>query len=128
MNRLRAEQVSELKEAFSLFDGDGDGFVTIDEISTALQAMGLDTDKEIQANIKSLNLTRKNKDKGVDYEEFENLMTPILADVSSESELNEAFRVFDTKNNGHVSVSDIEKILIEYGDKLTKQDVRIFFF
>jgi len=92
--------------------------------------MGLDGDKEIQNNLKSLNLTRKNKDKGVDYEEFENFMTPILADVSSESELNEAFRVFDTKNNGHVSVSDIEKILIEFGDKLTKQEVIVisFFF
>jgi Ca2+-binding EF-hand superfamily protein len=38
---LRPDQVNELKEAFSLFDGDGDGFVTIEEVNTALEAMGL---------------------------------------------------------------------------------------
>jgi Ca2+-binding EF-hand superfamily protein len=41
-NRLRPDQVNELKEAFSLFDGDGDGFVTIEEVNTALEAMGKD--------------------------------------------------------------------------------------
>jgi Ca2+-binding EF-hand superfamily protein len=87
---------------------------------------GLENDKEVQSSVKSLNLTRKNKDKGIDFEEFENFMTPILADVTTESELNEAFRVFDTKNNGHVAVSDIQKILNEFDNKFTTAEVKPF--
>lgn len=48
-------------------------------------------------------------------------MTPILADNSSESELLEAFRTFDTKQNSKISVEQITKILQD--EKFPQQDI-----
>jgi calmodulin len=38
---LTAEQIAEYKEAFSLFDKDGDGSITFKELGTVMRQLGL---------------------------------------------------------------------------------------
>ena len=46
------EEVAQLKQAFALFDLDGNGFITNDELGTVLRKMGQEpTDEEVDAMI-----------------------------------------------------------------------------
>jgi len=38
--------VIELREAFNLFDRDGDGTITVDELGTVMENLGINSDQE----------------------------------------------------------------------------------
>ena len=40
MAQLSPEQIEELREAFQLFDNDGDGFITIKELGAVMRSLG----------------------------------------------------------------------------------------
>ena len=49
INKLTKEQIAEFKEAFSLFDKDGDGIITTKEIGTVIRALSHNpTEAELQ--------------------------------------------------------------------------------
>ena len=50
--RLTEQQIAEFREAFSLFDKDGDGHVTIDELRTIFSTLGQNpSDEELHGMI-----------------------------------------------------------------------------
>ena len=40
LDELSEEQIAEFKEAFKLFDKDGDGTITIEELGTVMKSLG----------------------------------------------------------------------------------------
>jgi len=49
---LTEEQIAEFKEAFSLFDKDGDGTITTKELGTVMRSLGQNpTEAELQVKI-----------------------------------------------------------------------------
>ena len=62
------EQISEFKEAFALFDKDGDGTITLDELRTVMQSLGqAPTDQELIDMIKEVDADGNNE---IDFDEF----------------------------------------------------------
>ena len=54
-DQLTEEQISEFKEAFSLFDKNGDGNITSQELGTVMRSLGQNpTEAELSDTIKSL--------------------------------------------------------------------------
>jgi calmodulin len=47
-DQLSNEQIAEFKEAFSLFDKDGDGSITTKELGTAMRSLGRNPEAELQ--------------------------------------------------------------------------------
>ena len=48
-DQLTEEQIAEFKEAFSLFDKDGDGTITTKELGTVMRSLGQNpTEAELQ--------------------------------------------------------------------------------
>ena len=115
---------SEFKEAFSLFDKDGDGTITTKELGTVMRSLGQNpTEAELQdminevdadgensiwpqkpaphththARWKSLNnVCHLSSGNGtIDFPEFLTMMARKMKDTDSEEEIREAFRVFD---------------------------------
>ncbi|KAM3293505.1 hypothetical protein ACQJBY_036829 [Aegilops geniculata] len=68
MNKLEREE--NLVSAFSFFDKDGSGFITIDELSQACRQFGLD-DVHLEDMIKDVD---QNNDGQIDYSEFTAMM------------------------------------------------------
>ena len=54
-DQLTEEQIAEFKEAFSLFDKDGDGTITTKELGTVMRSLGQNpTEAELQDMVRLL--------------------------------------------------------------------------
>ena len=60
-DQLTEEQIAEFKEAFSLFDKDGDGTITTKESGTVMRSLGQNpTEAELQDMINEVDADGKN--------------------------------------------------------------------
>ncbi|XP_045296756.1 calmodulin-3 isoform X2 [Leopardus geoffroyi] len=92
-DQLTEEQIAEFKEAFSLFDKDGDGTITTKELGTVMRSLGQNpTEAELQDMINEVDADGNGT---IDFPEFLTMMARKMKDTDSEEEIREAFRVFD---------------------------------
>ncbi|CAH1445745.1 unnamed protein product [Lactuca virosa] len=118
---LTDDQISEFKEAFSLFDKDGDGCITTKELGTVMRSLGQNpTEAELQDMINEVDADGNGT---IDFPEFLNLMARKMKDTDSEEELKEAFRVFDKDQNGFISAAELRHVMTNLGEKLTDEEV-----
>ena len=96
-DQLTHEQIAEFKEAFSLFDKDGDGTITTKELGTVMRSLGQNpTEAELQDMINEVD---QDGSGSIDFPEFLTLMSRKMHDTDTEEEIKEAFRVFDKDGN-----------------------------
>ena len=83
--QLTEEQIAEFKEAFSLFDKDGDGTITTKELGTVMRSLGQNpTEAELQDMINEVDADGNGT---IDFPEFCTLMARKMKDTDSEEEL-----------------------------------------
>lgn len=120
-DQLTEEQIAEFKEAFSLFDKDGDGTITTKELGTVMRSLGQNpTEAELQDMINEVDADGNGT---IDFPEFLTLMARKMKDTDSEEELIEAFKVFDRDGNGLISAAELRHVMTNLGEKLTDEEV-----
>ncbi|XP_065408466.1 calmodulin-like protein 3 isoform X2 [Chrysemys picta bellii] len=120
-DQLTEGQIAEFKEAFSLFDKDGDGSITTSELGTVMRSLGQNpTEAELQDMIGELDADGSGT---VDFPEFLSMMARKMRDTDSEEEIREAFRVFDRDKNGYISAAELRHVMTNLGEKLTDEEV-----
>ncbi|NXO20178.1 CALMS protein, partial [Cisticola juncidis] len=119
--RLSEEKIAEFKEAFSLFDRDGDGCISSGELGTVMRSLGQNpTEAELQAMVGELDADGSGT---IDFPEFLSLMARKMRDTDGEEEIREAFRVFDKDGNGYISAAELRHVMTNLGEKLTDEEV-----
>eukprot|EP01121_Diplochlamys_sp_Union-15-3_P016879 TRINITY_DN582_c0_g3_i3.p1 TRINITY_DN582_c0_g3~~TRINITY_DN582_c0_g3_i3.p1 ORF type:complete len:157 (-),score=45.31 TRINITY_DN582_c0_g3_i3:34-456(-) len=106
------------KEAFSLFDRDGDGQIGTEEIGTVFRALG---QNPTQAEVEEIK--KEVGGPSVDFEKFKTLMKKHKKDSPLEKDVREAFKVFDKENKGVISATELRNVLTTMGEKLTEEEV-----
>ncbi|VDI53673.1 calmodulin [Mytilus galloprovincialis] len=120
-DQLTEEQIAEFKEAFSLFDKDGDGTITTKELGTVMRSLGQNpTEAELQDMINEVDADGNGT---IDFPEFLTMMAKKMKDSDSEDELKEAFKVFDKDGNGFISAAELRHVMTNLGEKLTDEEV-----
>ncbi|MGF1924183.1 MAG: EF-hand domain-containing protein [Bacteroidia bacterium] len=120
-DELNEEQIVELKEAFSLFDKDGDGIITTKELRSIMRSLGQDlTETDLQDVINGVNV---HGNRTVNFPEFLSLIARKMKDTDTEEELIEAFEVFDRDGNGLISAAELRHVMTNLGKKLTEEEV-----
>lgn len=118
---LSDEEIGEFREAFSLFDKNGDGTISSTELGTVMRSLGQNpTENELQDMINEIDVDGNGT---IDFEEFINMMAKKMRETDSEEELREAFRVFDKDGNGHISAAELRHVMTNLGEKLTDDEV-----
>ncbi|KAF7313850.1 Calmodulin-like protein [Mycena chlorophos] len=111
----------EFKEAFSLFDKDGDGTITTLELGTVMRSLGQNpTESELQDMINEVDADGNGT---IDFNEFLAMMAKKFQDTDSEEEIRQAFHVFDKDGNGTISVTELQQVMRSLGEKLTDREV-----
>ena len=122
LENLTDEQIAEFKEAFQIFDKDGDGSITTKELGTVMRSLGQNpSDDEIRQMIIDVD---EDKSETIDFKEFLGLMAKKMKENDSEDELIEAFKVFDRDGNGKISAHELRYVMLSSGEDLIEQDIQ----
>ncbi|EOY11087.1 hypothetical protein QUC31_009676 [Theobroma cacao] len=118
---LTEEQIAEFQEAFFLFDKDGDGCITMEELAIAIKSLDENpTEEELQNMINEVDTDGNGT---IEFGEFLNLMARKMKEAEAEEELKEAFRVFDKDQDGYISPFELRQVMINLGEKLTDEEI-----
>ncbi|CUT98993.1 calmodulin [Echinococcus multilocularis] len=127
--KLTLEQVSDIKRSFNYFDENGDGFVSLEELTAAFGAIGLAHDRALIRNL--FQEADENGDGSIDYKEFVSLMatsfqsqTQAVTHFSSQIDMyREAFNMFDVNKDGVIDTNDLKELMKNIGKQLNDRDI-----
>merc|ERR1712088_24523 len=120
-DHLTDEQTAEFREAFALFDKDGDGTISTKELGTVMNSLGQKpTPQELENMIKEVDIDGNGE---IDFDEFLAMMAKKLKETDLEEDIREAFRVFDNKNSGTISTQELRHIMSNLGEKLKDHEI-----
>ena len=117
---LSEEQVAEFKEAFSLFDKDGDGGINTKELGQVMASLGSDNaEAELQEMIDQVDADGQS----IDFPAFCTLMSKVSASVDPMEEVQAAFRVFDKDGSGFIDAEGLRHITKSLGENLEESEL-----
>ncbi|CAG7887142.1 unnamed protein product [Brassica rapa] len=129
--RLRSPSLNALRlqRIFDLFDKNGDGFITADELSQALSHLGLNADlSDLLSTVESY---IQPGNAGLNFHDFSSLHKTLddsffggagdndddpSSTAADESDLAEAFKVFDENGDGFISARELQTVLKKDGE------------
>ncbi|XP_035693451.1 calmodulin-A-like [Branchiostoma floridae] len=120
-DRLTEEQIAEYRQAFDMFDQNGDGHITTAELGNVLRALGQNpTDAELRDMIKKADV---DGDGTTNFSEFLRLVSRKSTRENTEQELLDAFRAFDKDGNGYITKRELRHVMSSLGTELTEEEL-----
>merc|ERR1712189_118039 len=122
-SKLTQSQLEEFRENFEMFDEDGDGTITTQELGTVMKNLGQNPS---QAELRSM-ISEVDEDGtgDIDFDEFCTLMARQMGLDDEEEPIapKEAFKLFDKKGNGTIGVLAFREVLGKLSERLTKREI-----
>ncbi len=118
-HNLSQHELEEYQDAFAYYDTDHDGLISINEVGRVMRAIGLyPSEAELAQIVKS---ATKNK---IDFREFLNYASKnSVNNKLNETQMREAFKMFDNYGNGLVNLVQMRTSLQNLGEKLRDDEI-----
>ena len=108
---MTEEEVAKLWEAFKVFDADGNGGISTEELGEVMRSLGQSPSKtELRDMIKAVDVDLSGT---IDFEEFKTLMVSTQGDRKSRLKL--AFSVFDENDSGQITTNELHNVMSQIG-------------
>ncbi|XP_042207366.1 calmodulin-A-like [Homarus americanus] len=119
-------QLKEFREAFRLFDKDGDGTITKDELGLFMRNLGqFTTEEELDVILDEIDI---DGDGTFSFNEFVEIVCNMSGGgerpgEDEEKELRDAFKIFDKHGRGYICASDLRAVLQCLGEDLSEEEI-----
>lgn len=114
---LGDQEVEKLWEAFKVFDEDGNGGISTEELGQVMRSLGQNpNDTELRDLIKEVDVDLSGT---IDFQEFKALMVAQQGDRNSRLHL--AFSVFDENGNGEITAMEMRSVMSQF--ELTDEEL-----
>lgn len=115
------DELRGLRSAFRIFEKTPEGGITAEELHQVLTDLGETiTEEECRKMVSAID------DDGngcIDVKEFVDLILTFITLDDTESDVIEAFKVFDRAQTGFISSKELRRVMMEFGDKLSEQEM-----
>jgi len=116
--KLNEEQIEEVKEAFALYDKNGDGTITTKALISVMRSLGKNpTEDETEDLINEVDLDGNGV---IDFIEFLEMVAKMTQDV--DETIKEAFFIFDADGSGSISTDEFREVMTSQGAKLSSSE------
>ncbi|KAL1457265.1 hypothetical protein MTO96_027705 [Rhipicephalus appendiculatus] len=120
-SQLSEDATVEIREAFALFDKDGNGVISTKELGKVMRALGqYPTEAELKEMIAEVDTDGNGT---VEFPVFLAMMTKKTCTADTEDEIREAFKVFDRDGNGFITATELRDVMATLGEKLMDEEV-----
>ena len=115
------EELHRIRETFKIFDEDGSGSITINELGDIYQSLGHKfSEEELREMIRDTDL---NKDNQITFHEFLGLYKKHVVFKLHEEKLIEAFKICDCNGDKYVTLDELKRIMMEVGENLSNKQL-----
>ncbi|KAG8463096.1 hypothetical protein KFE25_011093 [Diacronema lutheri] len=134
---LSTAQRAEIRQAFDLFDANGEGVIDSNALKVILRALGFEPRKEeVNEMIRSIDKTGQGT---IDFNEFLELLVVKMSERDSRDDVRKAFRQFTgAASGGHdggggaagvgtargITFADLKRVATELGESMTDEELR----
>lgn len=120
--KLTEEQKQEIKEAFDLFDTEGQGRIDAKELKVAMSAMGFQPKKD---EIRKILADYDPQGTGtIEYQDFLDLMTLKIQERDPIEEMKQAFRLFLDDDGEKITLRHLKRVAKELGENMTEEELQ----
>ena len=121
---LSQDQISEFKEAYKMFCGDGDK-ISKDSLKSVMRQLGLKpTDAEVAQMIKDGDTSGRGT---ISFDEFVSMMSDQMRKMDSPDDILRAFECFDPYGKGVISREDFNTLITTGGyAKFKPAEIELF--
>ena len=120
---LTEDEIEEIREAFALFDTDGNGRIDPRELKAAMSSLGFEAkNPTIYAMIADLD-THENAN-GIDFEAFLEAITDKLGNKESREGITRIFELFDDDRSATINVHNLRRVAKELGETMSADELR----
>ncbi|KAH9822243.1 hypothetical protein DFH28DRAFT_922564 [Melampsora americana] len=118
-NQLTEEQISDFKEAFSLFNQDDRRAITANELRTVMRSLGWNpTEAKLGKMTKEVVADAYGT---INFAEFFTMMVQNMKNTNSKEEICGECKAFDKDGNGFISIAEIKHVMKDLGEELSEK-------
>ena len=113
--------MKEFKDAFAIFDKDGGGSITTQELGDVMKSLGQKpTNAELETMVRDIDADGNGE---IDFPEFLTMMLRKMNEGNPEKELMDVFMVFDKDWSGTISAEELRAAMKVIGEKLSEDEI-----
>lgn len=119
--QLTEDQIRELRQAFDVFDYDHAGVISSKKMGEVMRSLGQNpTEAEIYDLVDEIDIDGNGE---IDFLEFLQMMATKYPATNSDEDLIEAFKIFDSNDNGVITSNELRRIMQNLGERLTDEEI-----
>ena len=118
---LTEDEMNELRQAFDLFDTDGNGAIDPKELKAAMQSLGFETKNQIMYDI--ISNFDKDGDKNMDFEQFLDVMTSRISGNDTKEDVQKVFNLFDDDKTGYITLQNMKRVAKDLGETMSDAEL-----